>query len=152
MKLGFKFLGVIASILWFAPLTASAAEITVWTARAIATVLAEVGPEFERSTGHKLTISSDLSSAFARRVEAGEPFDLLISGSSSIDAWIKDGKIIAETRTDIARSGIGLSHGRWLWHLVGQHWLDRPRIDFTPCVTPPSDRPSRRDGRGAGRR
>ena len=35
---------------------ANAAEIKVWTARAIATVLAEVGPQFERTTGHKVTI------------------------------------------------------------------------------------------------
>lgn len=32
----------------------------------------------------------------------------MISGSAPVDEWIKDGKIIAETRTDIARSGIGV--------------------------------------------
>lgn len=32
----------------------SGAEIKVWTARALATVLIEIGPEFERATGHKL--------------------------------------------------------------------------------------------------
>jgi molybdate transport system substrate-binding protein len=82
--------------------------IKVWTARAIATVLAEIGPQFERATGHKIAISSDLPTGFARRANAGEPFDLLISGSAPVDEWIKDGKIIAETRADIARSGIGV--------------------------------------------
>ena len=90
------------------PVIGHAAEIEVWTARAIATVLAEIGPQFERTTGHKLNISSDLPTAFVRRANAGEQFDILISGSSSVDDWIKDGKIIAETRTDIARSGIGV--------------------------------------------
>jgi molybdate transport system substrate-binding protein len=103
-----KFLGVTAAVLWFGVLKGSGAEITLWTARAIATVLAEIGPQFERSTGHKLIVSSDLNSAFVRRVNAGEPFDLLISGSSSFDTWIRDGKITADTRTDIARSGIGV--------------------------------------------
>jgi molybdate transport system substrate-binding protein len=83
-------------------------EIKIWTARAIATVLAEVGPQFERTTGHRLTISSDLPAAFLRRANAGESFDILISGSAPVDEWIKAGKIIAETRTDIARSGIGV--------------------------------------------
>jgi molybdate transport system substrate-binding protein len=83
-------------------------EIKVWTARAIATVLAEVGPQFEATTGHKLTIVSDLPNAFVRRANAGEPFDILISGLAPVDEWIKDGKIIPETRTDIARSGIGV--------------------------------------------
>ncbi len=84
------------------------AEIKVWTARAIATVLAEIGAEFERATGHTLRVSSDLPPAFLRRVEAGEPFDVLISGSSPVDQWIRDGRIVPETRTDIARSGIGV--------------------------------------------
>ena len=90
------------------PGAVSAAELKVWTARAIATVLAEIGSEFERETGHTLIISSDLPPAFARRVNAGEPFDILISGSSPVDEWIRDRRIMAETRTDIARSGIGV--------------------------------------------
>src|SRR5262245_13845705 len=87
------------------PIIANAAEIKVWTAKAIATVLAEIGPQFERTTGHNLNVYSGLPADFVRRANAGEPFDVLIS--SIVDSWIKDGKIIAETRTDIARSGIG---------------------------------------------
>jgi molybdate transport system substrate-binding protein len=90
------------------PAVVRADEITIWTARAIATVLAEIGSEFERETGHTIVVSSDLPPAFARRVSAGEPFDILISGSSPVDEWIRDGKLVAETRTDIARSGIGV--------------------------------------------
>ena len=90
------------------PVVAEADDIKIWTARAIATVLAEIGHEFERETGHTLTISSDLPPAFLRRANAGESFDVLISGSPLVDEWIRDGRIIAETRTDIARSGIGV--------------------------------------------
>jgi molybdate transport system substrate-binding protein len=90
------------------PQGVDAAEIKVWTARAIATVLAKVGPQFEHATGHKLAISSDLSFPFVRRANAGEPFDVLITGSGPLDGLIRDGKIIAGTRTDIARSGIGV--------------------------------------------
>jgi len=90
------------------PLFANAAEVRVWAARAIATVLTEIGPQFERATGHKLFVSSDLPPAFLRRADAAEPFDILISGSTPVDEWIKDGKLIAGTRTDIARSGIGV--------------------------------------------
>jgi molybdate transport system substrate-binding protein len=86
----------------------SRTELRVWTARAIATVLAEIGPEFERSTGHRLNVTSDLASGFARRLTAGETADVVISASSSIDQWITDGRLLADTRTDIARSGIGV--------------------------------------------
>ena len=71
-------------------------------------MLAEIGGEFERATGHRLIIVSDLPPAFLRRAQAGEPFDLLITGSDPLGEWIRDGKIAAETRTEIARSGIGV--------------------------------------------
>ena len=57
---------------------ANAAEIKIWTARAIATVLAEVGPQFERTTGHKLTISGGLPHQLVIRANAGEAFDIVI--------------------------------------------------------------------------
>src|SRR5262245_11937293 len=90
------------------PVSSSAAEIEVWTARAIATVLAEIGPQFERAMGHRVNVFSGLPADFVRRADAGEPFDILISGSAFVDQWIKDGKIIAETRTNVVRSGIGV--------------------------------------------
>jgi len=90
------------------PVISNAAEIEVWTARAIATVLAEIGPQFERAMGHRVNVFSGLPADFVRRADAGEPFDILISGSAFVDQWIKDGKIIAETRTNVVRSGIGV--------------------------------------------
>jgi molybdate transport system substrate-binding protein len=83
-------------------------ELRVWTARAIATVLAEVGPQFERASGYTLVVSSDLPGEFSRRANAGEPFDVLISASAPVDEWIRNGTLIGETRIDIARSGIGV--------------------------------------------
>jgi len=88
---------------------AEAAEIKVWTARAIATVLAEVGPEFERATGHQVSIASDLGTTFVRRARQGEPFDVMITGATSLALSIEDGKVAAATRTPIARSGIGVA-------------------------------------------
>jgi molybdate transport system substrate-binding protein len=104
-----KLLNAIALAIVLAnPGTATAAEVTVWTTRAIATVLAEIGSEFERATGHRLIITTDLPPAFLRRATAKEPFDVLITGSDPIGEWIRDGRIVANTRTEIARSGIGV--------------------------------------------
>ena len=91
------------------PVNATAAEIRVWTSRAIATVLALVDTDFERTTGHKLIIISDLPTGFAKRAGAGQQFDVFISGSTPVDEWIRAGKIMPETRTYIARSGIGVA-------------------------------------------
>ena len=58
--------------------------------------------------GVPFSITSDLPPAFAQRFSAGEPFDVIVSGSATIDEWSKAGRILPETRTDIARSGIGV--------------------------------------------
>jgi molybdate transport system substrate-binding protein len=100
--------GAVLSATLAHPGPAAAADIRVWTARAIATVLAEIGAEFERATGHRLIVTTELPPAFLRRAEAGESFDLLITGSGPIDEWIRDGRLVAKTRTVIARSGIGV--------------------------------------------
>ncbi len=87
---------------------ASCAEVKVFTSRAIATVLDKIGPEFERTTGHKLTVISGFSPVFVKLINAGEPFDVVVSPPATIDGLIKDGKVIADTRTNLVRSGVGV--------------------------------------------
>ena len=88
--------------------TAGADEVKVFTARAIATVLSEIGTEFARTTGHKLDVISGLPPEFAGRINAGKSFDAIVSGRAVIDGLIRDGRVVADTRIDLVRSGIGV--------------------------------------------
>ena len=72
------------------------------------TVLQEIGPEFERTTGHTLNVSSDIAANMVRRVESGEAFDILVASPSQIEGLIRRGKLIEATRTTLTRSGIGV--------------------------------------------
>src|ERR1051325_4133792 len=100
---------IIGLLLGFVQLAcAEAAGIKVFTTRAIMTVLEKVGPEFERTTGHKLNLTTDIAIRMVRRIQADEPFDFLVASPSQIDALIKEGKIAAETRANLTRSGIGV--------------------------------------------
>jgi molybdate transport system substrate-binding protein len=92
----------------FAPDFANAAEIKIFSTRAIATVLDKIGPEFERTTGHRLNVTTDIAIRMVRRIQAGEPFDFLVAAPGQIDGLINEGKIIPETRTNLTRSGIGV--------------------------------------------
>jgi molybdate transport system substrate-binding protein len=83
-------------------------EIQVFTARAIATVLAVVGSDFERSSGQRLSITTGTAAALVRRIHAGEPFDLFFGASDFLDALMRDRRIIPSTRTVIAGSEIGM--------------------------------------------
>ena len=87
---------------------ANPAEIKVFTARAIATVLDEIGPEFERQTGHKLNVISGFGPVFTRQIDAGEPFDIFVSTPATMERLFKEGKLIADSRTNLARSGTGV--------------------------------------------
>jgi molybdate transport system substrate-binding protein len=87
---------------------ALSAELKIFTARAIWTVLNEVGPDFERKRGHKLTVISGFTPEFIGRINSGETFDILFSPPLTIDALVKQGKLIADSRTLLVRSDVGV--------------------------------------------
>jgi molybdate transport system substrate-binding protein len=88
---------------------ASAAEVKVFSTIGVRAVMQELGSQFERTTGHKLTISFDVANALKRRIDAGESFDVAILTVPVMDELIKQGKIVAESRVIIARGGMGLA-------------------------------------------
>jgi len=87
---------------------AKADELRVFATRAIATVLGEVGTQFEQKTGYKLVVTSDIGAGLIKRINASEPFDVFTGTPPQIAGLIKEGKAIADTRTNLVRSGIGL--------------------------------------------
>jgi molybdate transport system substrate-binding protein len=88
---------------------AHAGEIHVLSTSGMRSVVEELAPQFERTTGHTLNFTFGITSALQRQIEAGEPFDVAILGAPFIDALIKQGRLRADTRTDVARSGIGIA-------------------------------------------
>src|SRR5882762_6322610 len=68
----------------------------------------ELVPQIEHSIGRKLTTQFNSSKAIRDKIQSGEPFDVAILTTDIIDDLIKQGKIAAGTRTDIARTGMGV--------------------------------------------
>ena len=64
----------------FAPTPSDAAEIKVLTSRAMNHVLTDLGGEFQRSTGHKVTLTLAPPTEIAKRVISGELVDVVMSG------------------------------------------------------------------------
>jgi molybdate transport system substrate-binding protein len=88
--------------------TVVAADIKLVSASGMTSVLNELAPQFERTTGHKLVIQYGLA-ALKQQIEAGETLDLVILPPRVMDALIKQGKIAGGTHTVIARSGMGVA-------------------------------------------
>jgi molybdate transport system substrate-binding protein len=109
-----KFLHLLAAKFGFIALlaqgvAANAAEVKVLAGAVMPGVFAELGPQFERVTGHKIVIQYGPGAALRRQIEAGEAFDLAIIASERVDDLIKQGKIAGDTRVDIVRVGIGVA-------------------------------------------
>jgi molybdate transport system substrate-binding protein len=88
--------------------TARAEEIRVLSSVGIKAVIEVLGPQFERATKHKVTTMFDLAGVLKTRIEGGEPFDVAILTPAMIDELISKGKLAAASRTEIARTGLGL--------------------------------------------
>ena len=88
---------------------AEAAEVKVMAGVAMRAVWEELGPQFERATGHKLVIWYGFIGTIRERMEAGEAFDVAVFGKGSLDEYTKQGKIAADTHTAIARVGMGMA-------------------------------------------
>jgi molybdate transport system substrate-binding protein len=95
-----------------APLVgARGAELKVLAGGSMTASLGELGPQFERSSGHKLTIAFDSTPNLIKTVTSGAPFDL---GVVPVDVF-KDSaaraRFAAGATTDIARVGYGVAVG-----------------------------------------
>lgn len=83
-------------------------EIKMLHAGAITQVVRAVVPEFERTTGHKVTLHRDTAGALTGLIESGETFDLALLTPDAIDKLAGKGKFVPGSRTDIARVGVGV--------------------------------------------
>ena len=106
MKIG-SFVAAAASLLLSS--MASAADIKVLAAGATEEIFAELVPQFEKSSGHKVVTTFTGTASIKKQISAGEVYDLVIVGGPEIDAFIQQGKIVPGSRTDLVKSGVGVA-------------------------------------------
>ena len=87
----------------------SAAEIKVLTTGAMKEVVLAVVQDFEKRTGHKVTVDNATAGVLSRRIRDGEAFDVAVNTPAVIDDLIRAGKIAAGSRIDLARVGVGVA-------------------------------------------
>jgi molybdate transport system substrate-binding protein len=72
-------------------------------------VLAELGAAFEQRSGCAVAFESVGGVDAAKRVAAGEVFDLVVLASDAIDKLIAAGQLRAGSRVDLVRSGVAVA-------------------------------------------
>jgi molybdate transport system substrate-binding protein len=87
---------------------AEAAEVRVLCSGAARAAYETIAPQFERASGHKLIVQYGLPPELTRKIDAGEPFDVVIM-SFDVEGLTKQGKIAADSRTVLGRTGVGVA-------------------------------------------
>jgi molybdate transport system substrate-binding protein len=85
------------------------AEIKILAPNAAKEAVLEAITVFEKSTGHKVLVSWTGTEAITKRIAEGEVVDLVVNAAQNIDRQSGDGKLLGATRTDFARSSIGVA-------------------------------------------
>ena len=104
-----KTLFTLAAALLFAGAAAPAAELKVLSGNGAKAAVRELCTQFERATGNKIDLRFEVNADLKKKIEAGESFDVAVLNPPVIDALIKAGKIVAGSRADIGRAGLGVA-------------------------------------------
>src|SRR4029077_13094084 len=82
-------------------ISANAAEIKVLSSNALKSALEDIGPQFEKASGHKLMMVWGAAVPLRAQIEKGEVFDAAILNTPGIDALVLQGKLDSATRTPL---------------------------------------------------
>lgn len=90
---------------------ANAAEIRVIGSPGFREAYTELVPAFEKATGHRVVTIWGGVNDVAKRIAGGETADIVILPVAQIDDLIKQGKLVAGSRVNVAKSGVGVAIG-----------------------------------------
>jgi molybdate transport system substrate-binding protein len=85
------------------------APLKIVSSMATRQVLAELVAAFEACSSQKVELESVGGVDAAKRVRAGEAFDVVVLASDAIDKLAVEGRIVAGSRVDLARSGVAVA-------------------------------------------
>src|ERR1700726_4723556 len=85
-----------------------AAELKVLAGGSMTGVLNELGPQFERASGHKLVIHFDSTPNLIKQVTSGAPFDLAVVPVDVFKDAAARARFVPGPTIDIARVGYGV--------------------------------------------
>lgn len=84
------------------------ATIRLFSTNSMRGALERLIPQFERASGHTVSISYDPAKVMLERVRRGETADLALLGVTAIDALAQEGKVSGASRRLVARCGVGV--------------------------------------------
>jgi molybdate transport system substrate-binding protein len=100
---------LVAGTMLIGATTAHSAESKVIASAAVKEAVFELIPAFETASGHKVTTIWAGTEAITKRISGGEVVDIVLIAGPDIDQLMTAGKLVAGSRADVAKSGIGVA-------------------------------------------
>jgi len=90
-------------------LRAKAADINAVSGGAFKQVLTALVTQYENESGNKVNVTYQTVGQHLKLIASGEEtFEVAVLTPDAIDGLIKDGKVVAGSRTDLAKTGVGV--------------------------------------------
>jgi molybdate transport system substrate-binding protein len=100
-------LGIVLSLLF--PAIAQAAEIRLLASNAMAGVMEELTPAFEKATGHKLVAVYEPTNMVMSRIKNGETSDVILVIKRNVEELTASGKVVPDSAVNIAKTNLGVA-------------------------------------------
>jgi molybdate transport system substrate-binding protein len=98
---------ILAASLAVAP-TAAADEIRVLSTGAPAEIVKHLAAKFARESGHRILVTVANPATILQKLSGGETPDIVVAPAAIIDSLAKSGTMLAGSRVDLARVGVGV--------------------------------------------
>src|SRR5258707_8816016 len=84
-----------------------AGEITVLAGMGVISGVSDLAPAYEKLTGHSVVVRFEQAAAMNDKINSGAPADIAALQPEQVDNFIKQGKMVAGTKTNFAQAGGG---------------------------------------------
>lgn len=101
-------IAIAAGFLFGSTCPAQTGPVRLLVSNGVKAVMLDLQPQIEKATGHPVAMVFDSTALLKKRMDAGEPYDVAILTANVAEEMIKDGKLVAASRAEIARAGVGV--------------------------------------------
>jgi molybdate transport system substrate-binding protein len=101
--------GALAALIIWCATPAQTAEITVLAGMGVISGVSDLAPAYEKLSGHTVTVKFEQAAALNAMINSGAPADIAALQPDQVDNFIKQGKMVAGTKTNFAQAGVGVA-------------------------------------------
>ncbi|MDR3564194.1 MAG: substrate-binding domain-containing protein [Negativicutes bacterium] len=105
----FLWIATAACISFLSAGTVLAADLTVFSAGAVSAVMSQLADDFRTKTGHTISFTVGTVGQLKEKIEGGATADIVFVTPDTMEALVKQGKVISDTVVEVGKVGVGVA-------------------------------------------